>query len=194
VRNKVMAALAAVAIVAAPLATLGISSALGASDVAQPCAQLPAHTSYICITTDAFKGPWSADYWADEAYMRTMMWHPADGDLAVSETYFCRPGTVNLGSGHVNSVDAGSTSDEKWCIRGAPGLKVGIPEWDARIITVADGCIVWGWHVTDTQEPPPVKPTKCLGEFTGKITTITPLEQTSVLEFWRSMKLEPGAW
>jgi hypothetical protein len=165
------------------------------ADTAQPCNQLlnpDPHRAFICITQNAFTGPYGADYWMDEAYQRDMAFHPAKGLLAASEIFFCRPNGI-ITDGYEGSIDEGSTATESWCARGAPGIKLGAAEWQARLIVLADGCVVYHWDVIDSQTNP-APPTTCLNQFTGKFTKMTALEQKSTIDFWHSMADEPGPW
>ena len=163
----------------------------------QPCNQLlnpDPHLAFVCITADAFN-KYGADYWLSTAYTRLQTIHPATGLLVVTDAYYCRPNKVII-DGHVQSVDAGATTTESYCERGAPDVPAGEAEWQARVLSVYDGhgaCVVYHWKVVDTQTNPPA-PTTCFDEYTGKLRPMTALEIKSVLYGWYAMYLEPGAW
>lgn len=184
-------------LVAAGLAAAGLAGLAGAASSGSSAAtvttaanlagcfghagvQMPGHVAYECLYVPP--GHLGALYFSQNLYAFAYYWHPAAGDMVVTEVYYKPPGS-------------------RWAKYGVPAaddpLRTPIslplpPRSNGRIVTLADGCIVAAPSIA-------VVPTVCTGTSQGgqpdETKQMTTAEQASIKAFWSVMYHLPGvAW
>ena len=164
---------------AVAIAFLFATRSAGAATAPAPnaCVEYPDHDAYMCVAGLAGDG---ALYWYDALFTREFYWHPASGDQAVGEVFYCQN-------------DATSADGHTDCKGNAPGVPARTPESSRRVLTLADGCVVSGWKVDDSNTHPP--PPKSCASATGRpLRPTTASERRTLLDFWRIMQKVPGQW
>lgn len=154
--------------------TLGLTASAPApqASASYPCVRLfGGHNNWLCV--------YGGLYWTDNLFTREFYWHPYAGDQVVMEQYFCR-GDQDNAYGH------------PICISNAPGVPASEPRWQRRVISLADGCTVYGWNVAYDDKTPPA-PVHCVLP-TGSERPLTSGERKSVLDFWTVMQHVGGYW
>jgi hypothetical protein len=143
---------------------------------ANKCIQYPSHDAYMCVVLSRY----GALYWYDALYTREFYWHPKSGDQTVGEVFYCEN-------------DPTTADDHTDCKGNAPGVPPNTREYYRRIITLADGCVITGWKVHDTDTDPPA-PQECVNVMGRSARPTTAAEKRSVLDFWHIMQKVPGQW